>query len=523
MATATVRTGLTAAEPHSDLQRRRVEWLKCSRSIHYWLLSYVYIFNATDGDWVRFDLWPAQSQTLDKLAGELQSIVLKARQLGLSWLVLCYALHSMIFTPAATILMFSKRDEEAIELLARLKGIYERLPSFMQARGVLQDSLHDWQLSNGSSAKSFPSTGGRSYTGSLVIVDEADFVQDLDALINAVKPTIDAGGQMIMISTVDKSQPESPFKRIYRAAKRGHTEWRAIFLPWHARPGRTATWYAAQTADVLARTGALDDLHQEYPATDTEALAPRSLDKRISPLWIEACYEEMDPLRVANARTAPMAVAAPAIPGLEIYVPPVAGRKYVIGADPAEGNPNSDDSALTVVDVLTGEECAVLAGKYEPGTFGGHIKAVAAYYGNAPAMVERNNHGHAVIQWVEEHARRVRLLHGHDWDVATNAKEDKRGWMSSKLGKALLYTECADHFKQNADRQRAVGQSKVPILHSFASYTQLGSIEGATLRAPDGQFDDRADSYALAIVGRIEAATHRAAPLVQGKTKGWGQ
>jgi hypothetical protein len=428
----------------------------------------VYIFNATDEDWIKFNLWPAQVETLMTISQERQSIILKARQLGLSWLVLCYALHRMIFKPAATILMFSKRDEEATELLSRLKGIYERLPRWMQARSITADSQHDWQLSNGSRAKSFPSTGGRSYTGSMVIVDEADFVPDLGVLLNAVKPTIDAGGQMIMISTVDKSQPESPFKRIYRAAKRKLTDWRSVFLPWSARPGRSMAWYEAQKADVLARTGALDDLHQEYPATDTEALAPRSLDKRISPMWIEACYAGMEPLKHVRG--------APALPSLEIYKPPVLGRKYVLGADPAEGNPASDDSALSVVDVLTGEECAVLAGKYEPSTFGGYIKLVSAYYHHAPVMVERNNHGHAVIQWVEEHAKRVRLLHGHDWDAVTNDKEDKRGWMSSKLGKALLYTECADHFKQNSE-------TGAKILHSFASYTQLASIEGATLRA----------------------------------------
>lgn len=475
-----------SSEVEAIAQRQRIEWLKCSESMIYWLETYVHIFNATDGDWVRFALWPAQEITLDGLRSEQWSIVLKSRQLGLSWLVLCLALYNMLFRPAATVLMFSKRDEEAIELLKRLKGIYKRLPGWMKAAGVTMASLHDWELSNGSSAKSFPSTGGRSYTGSMVIVDEAEFVQDLDALINAVKPTIDAGGQMIMISTVDKSRPESPFKRIYRAAKRNKTEWQAIFLPWHARPGRTPQWYEAQKADVMARTGALDDLHQEYPATDTEALAPRSLDKRISPMWIEACYEEMEPLEVTSA---------PAIPGLEVYRPPVEGGKYVIGADPAEGNPTSDDSALTVLDWITGEECAVLAGKFEPSTLGSHIKEMSAYYNHAPAMIERNNHGHAVIQWVQEHARRVGVLNGHD---------DKPGWMSSKLGKALLYTECANHFRLNASLENPALATK--ILHSFVSYQQLASIEGATLLAPEGQHDDRADSYALAQVGRISSA-----------------
>lgn len=470
--------------------RRNIEWHKCSVSIDYWLATYVYIFNATSKDWVRFNLWPAQTRTLSTIRQERQIIILKARQLGLSWLILCDALYDMIFYPAATNLIFSKREDEAFELLTRMKGIYSYLPRWMQARSVLIDSAGDWELSNGSSAKAFATTGGRSYTGSNAIVDEADYVQDLDALLNAVKPTIDAGGKLSLISTVDKSRPESPFKRIYRAAKRGKTEWHAVFLPWTARPSRTSEWYAAQSADVMARTGALDDLHQEYPATDTEALAPRSLDKRIAPMWIEACYAEMEPLEILDA---------PAIPGLEVYVPPIKDRQYVIGADPAEGNPNSDDSALTVLDWATGEEVAVLAGKYEPSTLADYIATVSAYYHNAPAMPERNNHGHAVIQWLQEHARRVKILRGHD---------DKPGWMSSKLGKALLYTECADHFRNNAT-------DGTPILHSFASYQQLASIEGATLRAPEGQHDDRADSYALAQVARAAGVIEQVSVMPQ--------
>jgi hypothetical protein len=458
----------------TEESRRNIEWLKCSQCIDYWIEEYVFIFNATLKDWIAFDLWPAQTESLARLSEAHQSIVLKARQLGLSWLVLCYALHAMVFRPAATILLFSKRDEEAIELLKRLKGCYERLPRWMQARKVAQDSLHDFELSNGSSAKSFPSTGGRSYTGSLVIVDEAEFVQDLDELINAVKPTIDAGGQMIMISTVDKSQPESSFKRIFRAAKRGESDWQPIFLAWHARPGRDDVWYKSQKADVLARTGALDDLHQEYPATVEEALAPRALDKRIPPTWLQRVYDE-----------AP-ATNALGIPGLSVYREPQlyadSARKlgkatYRIGCDPAEGNPSSDDSAATVVDAGTGEEMAVLCGKLQPSAFAAYIARLAAWYNGAAVLVERNNHGHAVLLWLQDNSK-VTLL---------NAADDRAGWPTTSKSKAQMYDDFTDK----------VRDAEI-IIHSFESYMQLSSIDGSTLSAPDGMHDDRAVSFVLA-------------------------
>ena len=40
---------------------------------------------------------------------------------------------------------------------------------------------------------------------------------------------------------------------------------------------------------------------------------------------------------------------------------------------------------------------------------------------------------------------------------------------------------------------------------SFSAYVQLASIEGDTLRAPEGQHDDLADAYVLALVGLPKA------------------
>ena len=123
----------------------------------------------------------------------------------------------------------------------------------------------------------------------------------------------------------------------------------------------------------------------------------------------------------------------------------------------------------------------MLAGKFEPEVFAAHIDTVGMWFNRATVMVERNNHGHAVLLWLEEHSK-LRRLDGHD---------EKTGWLSSKLGKTLLYNEMADCFRD-----------KSTTLHSFDTYTQLASIEGATLRAPEGDHDDRADSYALAHAGR---------------------
>jgi len=261
-------------DPPTDEREQAAEWALCSESPIYFLAAYGWVFNATEEAWIPFDVWPAQAWALLQLTLHRLVIILKARQLGFTWLILGYALWQMLFRPAATIGIFSRTETDAGDLLDfRLKGMYERLPAFLRCRAVLASNMSRWELSNGSVAMAFATTGGRQYTFSFLLADEADFQENLPSFMRATKPAIDAGGSMVLLSTSEKTKPSSLFKQIYRAAKLKQNEWLALFLPWYARPGRTVAWYNAQKRDSLANTGSLDDVHQEYPATDTESLA----------------------------------------------------------------------------------------------------------------------------------------------------------------------------------------------------------------------------------------------------------
>jgi hypothetical protein len=466
----------------------------CRRDVEHFITSCCQIKD--DQNWFPFTLWPTQLPVLRCFTMQKEVIVLKARQLGLSWLALAYALWLMLFRPGCTILLFSKRDDEAKDLLKRLRLMHDKLPNWMRLDYSANDA-HIWQLVNGSIARAFPTTAGQSYTATLVILDEADYMRSLGDLLVNVKPTIDAGGQIFLISTSDKASPQSAFKAIYRAAKKGENSYAPVFLPWNARPERTEDWHAQQKKTILANTGALDDLHESYPASDVEALAPRSLDKRIPYDWINRNYVEMAPITTEHLdRRYP---GWPAIPGLEIYRAPEAGKKYVIGADTAEGNPTSDDSAFEILEEVSGEEVACLGGKFEPAILAHHIDVVGTWYNAAAVLVERNNHGHAAILWLSLHSK-LRRLFGDDGKV---------GWISTERGKVVMYDAATDAFR-NDD----------VILHSFATLTQLSSIEGATQRAPTGEHDDRADSLALAVLARVkalkESAANTAKPFVCG-------
>jgi hypothetical protein len=429
----------------------------------------------TAADWIPFRLWPAQKEVAQKFQHHRLVIALKARQLGLTWLALAFALWHLILHPVATILLFSKRDDEATDLLYRLKEMAKRLPSWLQPGPALIDNDHEYSLPNGSRALAFPTTAGDSYTATLAIVDEADLIPDLDALLRAVKPTVDSSkGRLILVSRANKSEPESAFKRIYRAAQAGGSDWHPVFLPWHARPDRDPSWYEAQRRDIRDRTGSLDDLHEQYPASDAEALAARSLNKRLPAEWLLDCYE-VAPAVILGKGT-------PALPGLVVFSLPQPGNRYVIGADPAEGNPTSDESALCVLDEETGEEVAFLAGRFEPATFSAHVATIGRWFNFAPVLVERNQHGHAVILWLRENAPSITRLVGHD---------GMPGWHTTGKSKCMLYDNAGEVLRDGEACIRAI-----------ETYHQLSSIEGSTLRAPEGQEDDRATAFILGLQAR---------------------
>lgn len=458
----------------------------CRRDKSYFVRNFCEIYSTggegEEGHWIKFDLWAEQIEVIEIIENNQKIIILKARQVGLTWLCLAIALWLMIFKPIATILVYSARDTEAIYLLSddRLRGMYHRLPDFLKvhenekgeinALTVVDDDKHLFSLSNGSNVRAFPTSAGDSYTATLAIVDEADNSNDLNKLLQRVKPTIDAGGKLILLSRSYKDKPESAFKKIYRAAVEKLNNYAHAFLPWFVVPTRTAEWYEQEKRDSLAAVGTFDNVYESYPATDAEALAPKEQDKRFPSKWILDCYRMRQPIDLQ------LLDEVPSIGGLKIYHAPQKGIEYVIGADPAEGNPNSDDSALCVTEKISGRQAAKLAGKFEPKLFALYISLVSRYYNQAPALVERNNHGHAVILECEN--LRVALLDGYD---------EKTGWLNNSKGKVFLYDHTAELLR-----------TKSCEMADFRTYTQLASIEADTLLAPDGLPDDEADAFCLA-------------------------
>jgi len=448
-----------------------LEIAKCGMSPGYFIDNYCQIEdpNRPGTAWYDFKLWSAQREAIKVVHKNNKVVILKARQLGITWLLIGYSLWLMVFKPGSMILLFSKNGEDSRELARRIAGMWERLPDWIrpEADKVLEQQLI---LKNGSRAKSFMTTkhSGRSFTASFVLIDEGAFIPFLKQLLNAAEETADAGGKLAIISTNDKEVPNNNFAALYRRSVKGESDYIPLFLPWYARPSRDQAWYAHKL-----KTKEQDDLWQEYPEIPSQALAGLSANKRFLPSWIKAATREADPLsRLGRA-------GLPRIPGIVYYETILLGRPYLITADPAEGDTVNDPSAVAIWDALLFEEVAYAEGAWEPSTFAGYIYRLAQAFNQATVCVERNNHGHAV-------QLALRDLYDYKW-LYKNPFDNKTGWLTTQRTKTLAMDKLAELME--------IGELgiKSPII-----LAQIANIDASTQAAPEGDHDDAAMVAVLA-------------------------
>lgn len=236
-----------------------------------------------------FHLWPAQVGLLWALLTNRLVLILKARQLGISWICCWYALWLCFWQPGKFVLLLSRGQDEANEMLRRVKVLYLRLPDWMKAAGpqVIKLNTEEIAWENESRIQSLPASpgSGRSFTASLAIMDEAAFMQYATEVYTALKPTVDGGGSLIVLSTANGKA--NLFFDMCARAMEGAGRFVFRFLPWYVRPGRDQAWYTSVAAD------AVDEGHmkQEYPATADEAFEATEVDRFIDiHLW-DACED----------------------------------------------------------------------------------------------------------------------------------------------------------------------------------------------------------------------------------------
>jgi len=235
--------------------------------------TFIEVPHDEEGDGKRpFELWQAQREVAQAMADEDLLVVLKARQLGISWLACLFALRLCLSKSRQPVLVFSQGLTEATELIRRIIFLYENHADFKKMPKIKRQNLTQVVWENGSRIRSLPATqkAGRSFTAALIILDEYAFMQWNHQLFAAAKPTIDNGGKLFIISSADGNGTH--YHQFWQTAVSGVNKFRAIFLAWHAHPERGEGWRKERLAEAHEKS----DVYREYPETDVEAFTHAS-------------------------------------------------------------------------------------------------------------------------------------------------------------------------------------------------------------------------------------------------------
>lgn len=247
----------------------RAEFDYCRNDVVYWANNYCVIEDKDSPEIIiPFRGWEAQNQALRDFATFRLNLILKARQMGITWIALYFCTHDLIFNIGHTVVALSKTEDDAKELVRRMGVVLDNMPEILKGGGLTWKMtatsifITDGKLT--STFKAFPASpsAGRSFTGNILLLDEWAFQEAAEEIWTSAYPTINrpTGGKVIGLSTIKKG---TLFEGLWIEENAFHK----IFLSVFSDPRRTQEWYESTAKDLGVK------VKQEYPRTAEEALS----------------------------------------------------------------------------------------------------------------------------------------------------------------------------------------------------------------------------------------------------------
>lgn len=447
-----------------------IELTKCRRDPGYFLRTYAFIWDPVKGK-LPFSLFDFQEVCLQKFLAFAFNIVLKPRQMGLSWLVAGFALWLCLFFKDKKVLMISIKDKTAKALLKKVKYIYKNLPEFLQGE-LVDDNMSRIAFSTGSEIESVPTSeeAGRSESLSLLIIDEGAFIRWIERIWQASYPTLSTGGMAIILSTANGMA--NFYHKLWQKSIEGKSLFNPIRLHWYYHPDRNREWYEIQQANMsqmqLAQEVLADFVASGNLVFDLSSLrAMHDECSMISP--IETLYmDENDPRNAC---------------GLYLFQRPVNFMEYILSVDTAKGGAG-DYHAAHVLEKGTGAQVAEYRTKVPLDIFNRRLFELGMLYNGATTAVE-NNFGVATI---------FHLLNGdypNVWEYTNPLKQGSKehGFPTNSLTRPILIEEMEASIRE--------GVSGVQGIRTVNEMMSFAWSKKAKAEAMAGNHDDLVISYGI--------------------------
>jgi len=355
----------------------RQEYLRCAKDPVHFMRKYCYIQHPQRGR-IQFNLYPFQEKVLKLFRDNDYSAVLKSRQLGISTLAAGYSLWLMTFHKDRNILALATTQATARNLVTKVQFMWENLPSWLKVDSAENNKL-SLRLINGSKiqAKSSNADAARSEAVSLLIVDEAAFIDNIAETWASAQQTLATGGGAIVLSTPYGTG--NWFHQTWVKAEQGENDFLPIKLPWYVHPERDQVWRDRQDELLGDPRLAAQECDCDFSTSGDIVFYPEYID------FYEKTYIK-DPLEKRGADQ-----------NLWVWESPDYTRDYIVVADVSRGD-GKDYSACHVIDVANNVQVAEYKGQLGTKEYGHLLVGLATEYNEAMLVIENANIGWATIQ-----------------------------------------------------------------------------------------------------------------------------
>jgi len=380
-----------------------MEYAKCMKSTPYALKTYLQTYDNTVQKYVPLELFPDQISLVEDYENYNENIALKYRQAGVSTVTAAWSSKKLVFAKKNSpekILVIANKLDTAVEVANKIRGFTEQWPSWVGVGfSAEKNSQRHFKLTNGCEVKAVATSKDalRGYTPTILIFDEAAYIDADDDFWAACMASLSTGGKVIVVSTPNGY--DAIYYEIYDQALKGMNEFKVSEMVW---------WKDPRYAKDLSLINVKDIIHyylnrNEYPNVEiieynnkeknfdeirqliSQGYKPSSswyesmvkklkYDKRKVNQELECAFlgsgdnvfdsDLLEDLRVNMVKDAPTKMMGG---GLWIWKEPEMGKKYIMGVDVSRGD-SEDFSTFQIVDFDSREQVAEYVGKLPPDT-----------------------------------------------------------------------------------------------------------------------------------------------------------
>jgi hypothetical protein len=382
-----------------------LEYAKCAKNTVYALKTYLQTYDNTQSQYVPVDLFPDQITLINDYDTYEENIALKYRQAGVSTVTSAWASKRLVFakkTKPEKILIIANKQDTAIEMANKIRAFVEQWPDWMGVgfSGEKNAQKH-FKLTNGCEVKAVATSKDalRGYTPTILIFDEAAYIDADEDFWSACMASLSTGGKVIVISTPNGFDPI--YYGIYEQALRGMNDFKITEMFWYRDPRYSKDLKLIKVKDIVHYMLNRGDYKDEEIIIEYTDIDPRVRDfeeikKRFNDgykpysSWFESMAKKLkfDRRKIAqelecNFLGSGDSVIPPdvieRIKDQDIKPPenkimggaiwqwkePVMGHKYIMGIDVSRGD-SEDFTTFCIVDFDEREQVLEYLGKIPP-------------------------------------------------------------------------------------------------------------------------------------------------------------